>query len=174
MKQYVLLAFMMLSTLFSFGQATKENLKITWPEEYQWKIGSEQEDGQQHMIELIPGKETINKWTIIGTMLSVKGATNVSLDMAMNIMYEQAIQNANTPTLTMVERNDTAKHPWILFKIEAASFKNDNNPESQLYYIIVGESSLYSNFVAIKEKNLSKEFVDKWVKVFKQSEFVYQ
>ena len=72
----------------------------------------------------------------------------------------------------MIEKDDKAKNPWILFKIEAPNFTNDKNPESQLYYIIQGEQSLYSNFVAIKEKKLSSEFIDKWTKVFKSSEFV--
>jgi len=47
------------------------------------------------------------------------------------------------------------------------------NPESQLYYIVQGNCSLYSNFVAIKEKSLTNEFVGKWKRVFKSSEFVY-
>lgn len=174
MKYHFLLTCLILTTLISFGQTKIENLKITWPEEYKWKIGSNQEDGQQQMIELIPGKEKINKWTIMGTMLSIKGATNISMNVAMNLMFEQANQNAIKPTLTLIERNDTSKHPWIIFKIEAAKFKNDNDPESQLYYIIQEESALYSNFVAIKEATLSKEFVDNWLNVFKMSELVYQ
>ena len=174
MKKIIFFATFFILTITSFGQSTIENLKIVWPEEYKWKVGSNQEDQTQQMIELIPGNETIDKWTIIGTMMSTKGAKNVPMDVAMNTMFDQAKQNAIKPTLTLIERNDTAKNAWIIFKIEAPKFKNDKNPESQLYYIIQGQSSLYSNFVAIKEKTLSKDFVDKWTKVFKSSELVYQ
>ena len=174
MKRYFLFSYIFLTTLLSFGQTKIESLKITMPEEYKWKVGSHQEDSKQQMVELIPGKEKIDNWTIIGTMLSLKGVTNVPMDVAMNLMFDQAKENAIKPILTLVERNDTTKHSWIIFKIEVAKFKNDNNPESQLYYIIQGETALYSNFVAIKDKTLSKEFVDKWTKVFKASELVYQ
>ena len=159
--------------MFAIGQS-QENLKIVWPEEYKWKIGSNQENDNQHMTEMIPRNESIDKWTIIGTMIAFKGAKNVPMDAAMNLMFDQAKKNAISPTLTLVEKNDTAKNAWIIFKIEAPGFKNDKTPESQLFYIIQGNSSLYSNFVAIKEKTLSKEFVDKWTAVFKKSELVYQ
>ena len=35
------------------------------------------------------------------------------------------------------------------------------------------KSSLYSNFVAIKEKILPDDFVQKWMRIFKASELVY-
>lgn len=95
------------------------------------------------------------------------------MDKAMNLMYDQAKQNAPKATLTLIEKDEAAKNPWVIFKIESPRFNNDKNPESQLYYIIQGESSLYSNFVAIKEKQLHEEFVDKWVRIFKSSELVY-
>ena len=174
MKKNIFFITFFFLTITSFGQSTTENLKIVWPEEYKWKVGSNQEDQAQQMIELIPGNETVDKWTIIGTMMSIKGAKNIPMDIAMNTMFDQAKQNAIKPTLTLIERNDTARNAWIIFKIEAPKFKNDKNPESQLYYIIQGQSSLYSNFVAIKEKTLSKAFIEKWAKIFKSSELVYQ
>jgi len=41
-------------------------------------------------MELIPGNESINKWTIIGTMMAIKEATNIPIDVAMNTMFDQA------------------------------------------------------------------------------------
>lgn len=57
----------------SFAQ-NQENLKIIWPTEYKLKIGSNQENESMHLLELIPGDEKIDKWTIMGTMMSIKGA----------------------------------------------------------------------------------------------------
>jgi hypothetical protein len=169
--------FLLLAIVSTYGYAVgqgRETLKIIWPEEYKWKIGSNQENESIHMMELIPGDEKIEKWTIIGTMMSIKGAKNVTMDKAMNLMFDQAKQNAPDATLTLIEKDETVKHPWVIFKIEAPRFKNDKKPESQLYYVIQGESSLYSNFVAVKEKKLSDDFVTRWKAVFKSSELVFQ
>lgn len=163
-----------LLTLSAFGQGRIENLKIVWPEEYKWKIGSNQEDGSVHVIELIPGNEEINKWTIMGTMMSIKGAKSVPMDVVMNSMFDQAKQNAPKATVTLIEKDENAKNRWTIFKIEAPRFNNDKNPESQLYYVVQGESSLYSNFVAVKEKQLTREFIEKWKTVFKKSELIYE
>jgi hypothetical protein len=157
----------------SFGQK-RETLKIVWPEEYKWKVGSNQETETVHMMELIPGNETVESWTIIGTMMSYKGAQGFPVEKAMNLMFEQASKNASDAKLTVVEKDEAAKHPWILFKIESPKFNDDPNPESQLYYIIQGSSSLYSNFVALKKAKLDDDFVNKWKRIFKASEFVYE
>ncbi len=157
----------------TFGQSKMENLQIIWPEDYKWKIASNQEDQTVHMIELVPGNERLEKWTIMGTMMSYKGAKNVSMHNAMNMMFDQAKLNAPKAKLTLIEKDEKVNSPWIIFKIEAPAFKDDKNPESQLYYIIQGESSLYSNFIAIKEKTLSDRFVQKWKEIFKASQLVY-
>lgn len=173
MKKQILLTLVFLAVVKIISAQQKgEALKIVWPEEYKWKIGSNQENKSIHMMELIPGKERITKWTIIGTMLSIKGVKNVPMDRAMNTTFEQARLNAPRATLTLVEKDDKAQNPWVLFKIEAPEFNNDKNPESQLYYVIQGNQSLYSNFVALKEKNLDSAFVEKWSKVFKSSELM--
>jgi len=172
-KRLLFIVALVTLTVSVFGQV-QENLKIDWPEEYKWKIGSNQEDGAVHMLEIIPGNEMVDKWTIIGTMMSIKGAKNLSMDVAMQTMFDQAKQNAFKATMTLIEKNESGKNHWIIFKIEVPRFNNDKNPESQLYYIIQGKTSLYVNFVAIREKSLSKDFVDKWITIFKSSELIYQ
>lgn len=157
---------------FTYGQEKIENLKIVWPEEYKWKLGSNQENKNMQMLEIVPEKETIENWTILGTMVSIKGIKNASMEGVMNTTYDQAKTAAPKAKLTFIEKDDKAKNPWIIFKVEAPNFINDKNPESQLYYVVQGEQSLYSNFVAIKEKKLNDEFVAKWKKVFRNSEFV--
>jgi hypothetical protein len=88
-------------------------------------------------------------------------------------MYRQSSQKESSKAkLTVLEDNNKEKNIWVLFKVETPSFSNDPNPESQLYYAIQGEKTLYINFIAIKEKTLSNDFLSKWTKVFKNSEFV--
>jgi hypothetical protein len=170
--QFALLAFLFTS-LSSFGQ-TSESLKIFWPEEYSWQVGSIQENESLHIMELIPSNEKIESWSIIGTMMAIKGAKDVPMEMAMNLMFDSAKENAPKAKLTLIEMNEEVRNPWVIFKIEAPSFHNDPKPESQLYYIVQGESTLYSNFVAVKEKSLDRKFVRKWQDVFKASELVVQ
>jgi hypothetical protein len=71
-----------------------------------------------------------------------------------------------------VESNDITKNIWVLFKVETPGFPNDPKPESQLFYAVQGEVTLYVNFIALK--TLSNDFINKWTKVFKSSEFVFQ
>jgi hypothetical protein len=173
--KHVLTLFLVLcfASSHSFGQK-RESLKIVWPEEYKWKVGSNQETETVHMMELIPGNETVENWTIIGTMMSYKGAQGLPVDKAMNLMFDQTKKNASNAKLTLIEKDEAAKHPWILFKIESPKFNDDPNPESQLYYIIQGSSSLYSNFVALKKAKLDDDFVNKWKGIFRAGEFVYE
>lgn len=173
MKKIILVLFIALS-IPVIAQDKIENLKVNWPEEYQWKIGNNQEDASVHFIELVPGKESIDKWTIIGTMMSLKNVKNMPMDKAVDLFFTQTKQGAPEAKLTVLEKNQETKYPWVLFKIEVEKYLNDSNPESQLYYIIQGESSLYVNLVGIKEKKISQKFEEKWTKVFKSSEIVFQ
>jgi hypothetical protein len=67
-----LIFFVAFVTTIAFGQTKNENLKIIWPEEYKWKIGSNQEDNSTHLLEIVPGKESIEKWSMLGMMMSLK------------------------------------------------------------------------------------------------------
>ena len=170
-----LTAFIALITV-SFGQTqTKdENLKIVWCEEYKWKIASNQENKTTHFLEIIPGKEKIEKWTMLGTMMSLKNTKITKTEQVVETYRQSSLKESPKAKLTVLESNDTTKNIWILFKIETPSFPNDPKPESQLYYAIQGEATLYVNFIALKEKTLSNDFIIKWTKVFKESELVYQ
>ncbi len=170
---FVILFLWIFFTLSARSQS-EEQLKIAWPEEYHWKVGSDQETNSHHLIELIPENESLNEWSIIGTMFSFKDVKHAPVEAIMNLLFEQTKKTAVRPTLTVIEKNDTAKNAWIIFKIESPKFKKDKTPESQLYYLLQGNTSLYSNFVAIKEKTLSDDFVAKWSKIFRNSELIYQ
>ncbi|MDI9310153.1 MAG: hypothetical protein QM535_08055 [Limnohabitans sp.] len=175
MKTKILYVVLFCSFSFSvFSQGKIENLKVNWPEEFKWKVANNQEDEKVHFVELIPEKESLDKWTIIGTMMSLKGVKNLSMDVAVNLYYEQTKKEAPDAKLTIIEKNENSNHKWVLFKIEVEKYVDDPNPESQVYYIIQGDSSLYVNLVGIKQKTISKAFEEKWSKVFKSSELIYQ
>jgi hypothetical protein len=168
MKQLLILLFPICFFIPAIGQT--ERLIIPWPES--WKIGSQEKNHSMSMVELIPTNENIDHWTIIGTTTIFTGKQGVPIEAMMNITFNEAKKTASNPMLTLIDKKEDGKNPWILFKIEAASYKNNVNPESQLFYITEGDEAVYSNFVAIKESTLSKEFVDHWKGIFKSSKFV--
>jgi hypothetical protein len=150
----------------------KESIKIDWPKD--WKIGSDQQQGQLHMVEMIPKKDDIEKWTTMGTTMTLSGVTGVGPEAVMQMTMDQTKKNAPDATLIEIARDLTAENPWILFKIEAPHYTNADYTESQLYYAVQGKQNLYSNFVALKVKELPKDFVDKWSAIFKASKITKQ
>ena len=176
MKRLTFLTAFIALTTASFGQTqTKdENLKIVWCEEYKWKVASNQEDKTTHFLEIVPEKDKIEKWTMLGTMMSLKNTKITKTEQVVEMYRQSSLKESPKAKLTVLESNDTTKNIWVLFKIETPSFPNDPKPESQLYYAIQGEVTLYVNFIALKKKTLSNDFIAKWTKVFKESELVYQ
>ncbi len=55
-KSLLITCFIILSFVSLKAQQKGENLKIVWPEEYKWKVGSNQENEQMHLMELVRGK----------------------------------------------------------------------------------------------------------------------
>ena len=176
MKRFTFLTIFITLTIASIGQTQtkEENLKIVWCEEYKWKIASNQEDKTTHFLEIIPGKDKIEKWTMLGTMMSLKNTKITKTDQVVEMYRQSSLKESPKAKLTVLESNDTTKNIWVLFKIETPSFPNDPKPESQLYYAIQGEATLYVNFIALKERTLPNDFTIKWTKVFKESEIVNQ
>jgi hypothetical protein len=151
---------------------SQETLKIVWPEKYEWKLLSNQEDGNIHMIEVIPGKENAEDWTMLGQMLSIKGALNVPMEEAKKMMFDQTKVNSPNAKLRVLDKNEADQFPWIIFKIENPISDENQNPESQLWYIRQGNEALYVNFIAMKTNKLKDGFLKNWSDVFKASEIV--
>ena len=155
-------------------QQKGESLMLDWPDNEKWKIGDNQENSQQQVIDLIHENETIDKWTELGNMTSYKGAVKVPVEKAMNMMFEQSQKHSTKAKLTFIEKDESAEYPWIIFTIECPNFKNDKTPESQLWYIIQGKQSLYTNFRAIKQATIPEDLKTKWTTFFKTGKIVYK
>jgi hypothetical protein len=157
---------------FILGQNIQERLQIDWPQEYEWKLITNQHSDSAQVLQVIPQKEDVTKWTIMGQVAANKGLSVDKMEDAMNEFIKSARVESPKAKLTRLEGNNSTDNPWILFKIEAESFMNDPKPESQLYYLVQSGSYFYSSFVALKEKKLSNEFVKKWSQIFKSSKIV--
>lgn len=150
----------------------QESFVLEWPASENWKIGDRQENDKMVMIDYIPANETLDTWTEIGNVMTIKGVKNITMDEAMNMMLNQSKKNSPKAVLTFIEKDENAEYPWIIFKIESKNFKNDKNPESQLWHITQGKSSLYVNFRAVKEASISPELQQKWIAFFKTGKVV--
>ena len=170
MKNYYLILIIFLSTA-AFGQKG-ESLILDWPDSEGWKVGDNQKDDQQQVIDMIHSNETIEKWTELGNMSVIFGVKGVPMDQAMNLMFDQAKANAPKAKLTFIEKDESATHPWIIFMIECPNFLNDNTPESQLWFIIQGDDCLYTNFRAVKKPRITDEQKENWTKFFKTAKVV--
>ena len=163
---FVLLCFQMF-----FGQE-KEVLKIEWAEEYKMKKALDIEDEKTRFMMFVPENETIDNWTILGSLVSYKKTKAPNIDIIIKSYEETFLKEEPSAKLTILEKNDRAENIWALFKIEAPSISKKSNLEAQLVYVIQGEDDIHNVFVMIKEKTLSQKFVKKWSKIFKESKLI--
>lgn len=150
-----------------------ESLMIDWPDSEGWRVANQQDNAQQKMIELLRNKETFDNWTEIGTMFVYKNVTaamKVPITKTMDLMYDQAKKNCSKAKLTLIEKDETAKYPWIIFKIECGS----NGAESQVWHATQGTDEMFVNFRAVKQKSVPENLQDKWVNFFKSAKIVIQ
>ncbi|MES2680916.1 MAG: hypothetical protein V4635_13575 [Bacteroidota bacterium] len=174
MKHITLFIVGILFSTASYSQKKIESLRISWPEEYNWKTLESHDDKKTGLVEMIPAADKPDNWTIFATMMSFKDIKIVSTNKVVQTYKESSRKESPRTSLTVLENNDSAAHKYVIFKIETESFPEDPRPESQMYYAVQGESTLYVNFVAVREKELSSDFVNKWTRIFKGAEFVYK
>ena len=164
---FVLLCFQMF-----FGQEKKEVLKINWPEEYKMKKALDIEDEKTRFVVFVSENETMDNWTILGSLVSYKKTKAPNIDIIIKSYEETFLKEEPSAKLTILEKNDRAENIWALFKIEAPSVSKKSKLEAQLVYVIQGEDDIHNVFVMIKEKTLSQKFVKKWNKIFKEGKLI--
>jgi len=157
----------------SANEIKGEHLKLEWPKEDHWKVANDQATGWQHSVNMVHEGESIYSWTELGNMTSIKGVTGIPVDTAMYMMFLSAVAKADNPKVTKLQKGVIQDCEWILFSIEAPSFKNDTIPESQLWYVIQGKQGLYTNFVAVKNATLPDAFKQKWTTFFLNGRLIY-
>ena len=167
MKQLLILLLIILPAA-SFAQtATTETFTLSWPAAEHWKIADEQNDAASHVVLLVHANETENVWTELANMTTQKGITVVPVEAAMKQVFDQSKKTISKPVLTVIEKDEAAEFPWVLFTIESPNYKKNSTPESKLWYILQGRENLYTNFLAVKEPSFSAEGKAKWGKFFK-------
>jgi tetratricopeptide (TPR) repeat protein len=153
-------------------EVDNESLFLEWPENEKWKIESNQENSKMKLVELLHNGETFKNWTEIGTMITYKGIIGEDVELRAKSLYEQTKENCPAAKFTIIEMDKKIEFPWIIFSIECPVSGKTKTPESQLWYFVQGNSSLYAIDRAIKEKSLPADLKLKWTEFFKTGKIV--
>jgi hypothetical protein len=168
-KYSLVIVVSLLVSMTGLGQRKIEQITIEWPIEYNWKVVQNTKEGSTKQMMIIPGSETPQTATIIGSMASYANRPSLTVD-SMISWYQSLLDSGSK--LTVIERNDTAKAPWLIFKIETPVTPKYPAPESDLYYVCQGQFALYENHVAVKRPSLDEEFLNKWMMILKTARIV--
>ena len=106
-------------------------------------------------------------------MMYFKNTKVPNADTIIDLYREVSWEEGSKSKLTVLEKHDKGENIWVLFKEENAFSSDDKTPKSQLFYVVQGENTLYYVFISLRKKELPEEFVEKWSKIFKNSELVY-
>ena len=150
-----------------------ERFALDWPDDENWRVADNQSKEAVNTMDLLRDDETFANWTELGNMQSLIGVRNVDLEGGMNILLEESKKTCENPILTFLEKDLKAEYPWIMFTIDCAEYKYDDNPESQLWFLIQGKTSFYMCFRAIKKAKIDDENIAKWSKFFKAGRIDY-
>lgn len=150
-----------------------ERFALDWPDDENWRVGDNQSTKEINTMVLLRDNETFANWTELGQMQSLIGIRNLDLESGMNMLFEESKKTCESPNLTFLEKDLKAEYPWIMFTIDCAEYKKDDNPESQLWFLIQGKTSFYMNFRAIKKAKIDDENKVKWSKFFKEGRIDY-
>jgi len=176
MKKLIPTILLLVCTLTCFAQGVKQTLSIPFPEEYTFKVGSDENLGNMHVIQSIPQNEKPDEWTLLVNSTVIKHISDLTPDGIIEMYRKSTKEEAPAAKLTIIESKPKIKNKsvYVLFKVEIPRFHYDPQPQSRLYYIVQGDSELFVNYVAVKSPTLDKAFENKWIKVFKASKLEYK
>ena len=95
-------------TITGLAQA-KESFSLDWPDSENWKVGSSQENEQMVIVELVRGRETVEKWTELGTMTSYKGVKGKNVENMRDQFYSLTKRSCMEAKLTTLSKDLDSK-----------------------------------------------------------------
>ncbi|KGO86420.1 hypothetical protein Q765_11105 [Flavobacterium rivuli WB 3.3-2 = DSM 21788] len=176
MKKNLLVTLLFLLAATSFAQSRKQTIVTPLPDEYTFKVGSDENLGNMHVIQSIPQDEQPDKWTLLLNNTVIKHISDLTPTGIIEMYKKSTREEASNARFTVIESKPKVKDKsvYVIFKVEIPRFHYDPQPQSRLYYIVQGDSELFVNYVAVKSPTLDKAFENKWVKVFKASKLEYK
>jgi len=140
-----------------------ENVFINWPDEEGWRLGHKQDAGNIAVAEFVRGKETVENWTELGTMVFVRNLPNVDLDAYLTTIDEES--KALCKEVRFVIRSGYPMvvdgRPARIFVVRCKELPNGTS-ETQVQLIIAGRQAFYNLQRTKRDFNLDEETVRKW------------
>lgn len=170
MKKFLL--FLSLSFSLSMYAQKRDSLQFSLPEKYNLHLEEKQENDEMIMMEYIPKGQNWDNYNIIVTKLVSKNMASVPLQTFFDNIKKGTQAKTKNLRIKELARNKKDEREYILFTMEADSYKDSKTTESQVYYYTKGDNDVFTCIAAIKEKNLPKKFVEEWSKVFLQSQII--
>jgi hypothetical protein len=165
-KIIVLFAFLIFNNINAQSNSKTEIFTINWPKEEGWHIIKRDNNASSTvmMTVLLKGNETIENHSEIGTTYICNGSMYVPIENKIEELF-QPLKNTPTAKRTIIEKDEKAKYPWSILKIEYPI-------ESQIWYIIQGKNELYCTLWSTNQKEITPKSQEKWVKIFKSSKII--
>ena len=166
-KIIVLFAFLIFNNINAQSNSKTEALTINWPKEEGWHIVDQQNNAEQTttMIIFLKDKETIPNCTELATTYISHSSISEPLENKIEKIYQGLKKTAPTAIKTIIEKDEKAKYPWIICKIEVQT-------ESRIYYAIQGKNELFCSFWSTKQEEITSKSQEKWVNIFKSSKII--
>lgn len=162
----LIIIFLIANNINSQSNLKKEIFTINWPKEEGWHIVKKYNKATSNvtMLVFLKNNEIIENHSEIGTTYICSDSMNVSIQKKLEELL-LPLKYAPTAKKTIIEKDEIAKYPWFILKIEHSS-------ESQIWYVIKGTNELYCNFWSTKQNEIAPKSLKKWVKIFKSSKIV--
>jgi len=170
MKKFLL--FLSISFSLSIYSQKIDSLQFSLPEKYNLHLEEKQENDKMIMMEYIPKGQNWDNYDIIVTKVVTKNAASIPLQTFFDNIKKRVQSKTKNLRIKEVSRNKKGEREYILFTMEADSYKDSKTTESQVYYFAKGDNDVFMCIAAVKEKNLPKKFVEEWSKVFLQSQII--
>lgn len=136
-----------------------ETLFFQLPDHENWKLKNNNSDENISTIDIIKNDKNKNDWEDIlniVTVFNVKPRKS-ELDFMMDMVLKQSKEKAPNAKSTLIDKEEDADYPWIMFKNECPEIKGLEQTESQIYFIILGEATIYICSRSIKSNKFSED-----------------
>src|SRR5206468_2718494 len=94
-----------------------ENIILDFPESENWKVTYRSSEKGQNIVLLGRSNENLKNWTELAGMSAILGIRGVDLEAEMKDFYNQERKTSTKAKLTYIDKDLTAKFPWIMFTI---------------------------------------------------------
>ena len=169
MKKLIL--FLLLIPILGFSQK-RDSLVIKFPEKYHLLLKNNQENNQQLFREWIPEGQNWDNYDVIFTQSIIKEGEFVSINYYKELLVKMLQQKTAGFKYKELDKKGDDMAGRLIFKCESEFILGSDAKESQIYFLTKGKYSFFVNIIALKTSSLPKDFVEEWLTVFKQSNFL--